>query len=480
MATLTKGSVSSNTVNAGYTGSIDSLYSFNLTPQKLSAVYDLYGPALGMFQWLYLAGQTVDLKSGSIKVIERGSLEKGVKLGTGGIAVTAAATDITFALDSSEYNSSNECYLAVGDTIFVPPNYLSGTVYRPAKYQVTSISGTAPSLTFTAKPLSSTPGIGTAVPAGTVLMVSGGNYARGSQGAGYKSRGWYEREFVTAIKRAAFLLEGGTTATERFTDTLKNGDPGFFTKASIEADFQLDSAINDEIFLGEKNTNNFSMATRSGTSSVRGTQGLWDHLIEGGMRQVYTAGSYAISDFDDIKELFRSQGVTSTKAFFGVGSALLKQIENSGLSFLNSYSGGSDLLDIYGQVGVEFKAVRKNGILTVVQELVNFDNPVKYGLDAYKWKNAGFIVPQERVTVRMNSVDGDQVVLDNIAIGFLKNNGEDRERIVKILPGVEGITGEKLAVSTYDELRGEMLSEFALIVNKRNQMAMVIPSDFAS
>ena len=474
----------SNTVSTGYVNSIDSLYSFNLTPQKWKAVIDLYGPGLGIFQWLYFAGQTVNVKSHTLKTIERGSLERGVQLDSSGISTSSAGADVTFKIAAGEYNASNECYLNVDDVIIIPPTYASdsgtnGTT--PLKYQIVTRSGSAGDYTFTARPFSDTASIGTQVPGSTTLMVTGGNFARGSDGPGYKSRGWYERAFYTAIKRAAFQVEGGATATERFTDTLKNGDPGFFTRASLEADFLLDSAINDEVFLGEiVDNSNLVMANRGSSNvSVYGTEGLWHHLDEGGMRQTYV-DDYTIANFDELKDLFTSQGITSMKAFFGVGSTLNRYIENSGLDFLKEYSGGTDLMNAYGEMGVEFKAIRKNGMLFMIQPLVNFDNPVKYGLSAYKWKEAGFIVPQEKVTVRLNGQDGDEVILDNVALGYLVNNGEDRERVVKILPGVEGITGNKVAVDTYDDVRGELLTEFMLVVNKRNQMIQVTPSDFAS
>jgi len=472
MATTTP-SHQSYTVATGYNTGLDSLYSLNLDPQKWGSMIDLYGKGLGIFQWLHFAGQTVNVKSHSLKVIEEGSLERGIKLGSA-IATNAAGGTISFTVHADDIDSNSNTFLQKDDAIFLPPTYSGETTKMTTKYIITDVTAG----TFTGTPLSSTAVVGTEVPTSTVLMASGGNFARGSDGPGYHSSGWYDREFVTAIKRVAFQVEGGSTATARYTDKLKNGSPGFFSKASIEADFLMDSAINDEIFLGETNTNSLTMENRGADdNSVYGTQGLWDHLETGGMTQTYV-DEYTIADFDNIKDLFRSQGVIDTKAFFGVGSDLMKQIENSGLDFLKEYSGGTDLMTAYDTMKVNFRAIKKNGILFTLQELINFDNPVKYGLSAYNWQKAGFICPDTKVSVRMNSMGGDEVRLNNIALGYVNAKGEDRTRIVKVLPGVEGLTGNRIAVDTYDDVRGEMLSELMLIVNKRNQMIQVTPVTF--
>ncbi len=461
------------TVATGYNRGLDSLYSINLDSQKWGEMIDLYGKGLGIFQWLTFAGQTVNVKSHSLKVIEQGSLERGIKLGSA-IATNGAGEDLSFTVHADDIDTNSKTFLQKDDAIFVPPSYSGETTKMTSKYIITDVT----TGTFTASPLSSTAIIGTQIDIGTVLMASGGNFARGADGPGYHSRGWYDREFLTAIKRVAFQVEGGSTATARYTDELKNGTPGFFSKASIEADFLLDSYINDEIFLGELNTNSLTMENRGGDSNdIYTTQGFWDHLETGAMTQTYV-DEYTIPDFDNVKDLFRSQGVIDTKAFFGVGSDLMKQVENSGLDFIKEYSGGTDLMTAYNAMKVNFKIIKKNNILFTLQELINFDNPVKYGLAAYNWPKAGFICPDTKVSVRLNSVDGDEVTMNNIALGHIKNNAEDRTRIVKVLPGVEGLTGNRIAVDTYDDIRGEMLTEFMLIVNKRNQMIQVTPVTF--
>lgn len=474
---VTKQAVLSNTIDLGYLNLLDSLYNFNITPQRYLEVIDRYGKGLGLFQFLHVAGKVYSIKNHEVTVIERGSLERGVKIDHTGLTASAtpvAGEDITFGLATTEFDANNNCYIGVGDTIVVPASATSDGLEH--KYQITAVSGTAPSLTFTATPLDSTVKLASQHEAlDEVLMVTGGNWARGSQGPGPKSSGWYYKTFKTAIKRRSFKVEGGTTATERYTDTLKNGDPGTFTKASLEADFLLDSDINDEIFLGEE-IDNLTIENEEGDANdAYGTKGIWHHLVDDGMLQTYAiATGYQIADLALVKDMFSSQGVVNTRATFLCGSGLLADIEDSGLTFLGDYSGGTDLMRTYGEAGVEFKAFQRNGILFMLQEVVNFSNPVKYGLDAYEWQSRGIILPETEVNVRMGSVSGDEITLPNVVLGYLNNNKEDRTRVLKIIPGVEGITGNKVAANTWDSIRGEILTEFALIFNKRNQAIRVV------
>jgi len=469
-----------NTINLGYTNAIDSLYAFNLVPQKYKELIDLYGDGFGIREWLYLAGQEVNVKSHEVDLIERGTLEDYITLG-GAIAVNAAGDTLSITLAAGDYDANGNCFLAVDDAIYIPPTYISGTPDKPAKYQITSRAGAAGAYTFTATPFDSTYQIAVQVPVGAQLMVTGGNYARGSDGPGSKSRGWYERHFETAIKKRGFAVEGGATATERYTDTLINGEPGLFTLASIEADRFLDSDMNDELFLGETNENdaNLVMPNRDGTNNVvYGTLGLWNHLVAGGCAQTYV-GTYEVADLADVRDSFLSQGVIDKTAVFGVGSELFRYLEDSGLDFLQSFS-ASDLMKTYGEIGVTFRAFTRNQITFIVQEMLNLSNPVKYGIDTavHNWKKAGFIIPQSKATVKVGGKDGTDLTIDNLTIGYVVNNGENRKRIVKLIKGVEGHTGTGDAVDTYDDIRGQMLTEFMLMVVKRNQMIYVVPSTF--
>ena len=122
--------------------------------------------------------------------------------------------------------------------------------------------------------------------------------------------------------------------------------------------------------------------------------------------------------------------------------------------------------------GVRFKKILKNSILFSFVELASFDNPQTYGLAAYDWQNRGFIVPNEFGMAKLGDFGSETVELSNLTMGYKNYNGEDRTRVNGILAGVNGM-GYRNFVDTYDDVRGELLTEFMLIVTKRNQMIKV-------
>ena len=471
MATTNK-AVASNTVTAGYNKNFNSIYEAMLKPQVFGKLIDQYGQGLGVFDMLHFAKHTINVKGHKQTVFSQGALQKPITL-LGEISTAGAGVAITFKIATSEYDANYKTFLAVKDAIFIPEDYMGDTSNGPAKYQISSKSGSTNDITYTALPFLSTYVLTSAVPTTTKLQVTGGNYAPGSQGASPKSRGWTDVDYFTAIKRRSFLLEGSQQSDERWQDELINGETGMFSKASVEADFFLTGDMNDELFLGEEPNNaNLVLPNREADdNTIYGTKGFWRHLVSSGGFQEYT-DNYEIADFDDVKDMFRSQGVINTAALFGMGSGLHRMIENSGLDFLKEFSGGTDLMMSMDSMGIKYKKILKNSILFTFVELATFDNPQTYGLTAYDWKNRGFIVPNEFGTVKMGEYETETVELSNLTLGYKNYNGEDRTRVSGILPGVNGM-GYRSFVDTYDDLRGELLSEFMLIATKRNQMIRV-------
>lgn len=468
---VTNQAVVSNTVTAGYNKQFNTIYDAMLKPQIFGELIDLYGKGLGIFDMIYFAGNIIDVKGHKQTVWSQGAIQKPITL-LGTIATGAAGADVTFKIATAEYDTNYKTYLAVNDAILIPEDYMGTTSNGPAKYQIVSKSGTTNDITYTARPFLSTYQVTVTVPTTTKLMVTGGNFAPGSQGASAKSRGWTSADYYTAIKRRAFAIEGGVQSDERWQDTLKNGEKGMFSKASVEADFLLTSDLNDELFLGEEpNNTSLTMNNReSDANAVYGTKGLWRHLESHGGAQEYS-DVYEIADFDDVKDMFRSQGVINQAALFAVGSGLNQQIENSGLDFLKEFSGGTDLMRSMDEVGIQFKKIKKNSILFSLVELATFDNPQTYGLSSYDWKNRGFIVPNEFGQAKLGDAGTETVTLSNLTLGHKNYNGEDRTRVSGVLGGVNGM-GHRF-VDTYDDVRGELLAECMLIATKRNQMIKV-------
>jgi len=482
MSVLVPGTISSNTYNTGYNSIWASLYDTDMqVPQIWGEIIKYYGPGVGLLEFIYMANAIVPVAGPTKTLFEEGSLIKGVEL-FDAIAVTGApGVDAVAHLAATEFTGTDTCYLSLNDAVVIPPQYLEvdgDPATKPEVFQVTDV--TADNTTgkdFTLTPLNEDVEIIAEVPAGTVLMVTGGNYPNGVESGSPKSAGWYHRAFKTSTKKTDWRMTGSIQSNERYYEKLRGGGTGIFTKASIEADFLLSKYINDEIILGGHLTNTLEMDDRDGNPiQATGTVGVLQHMVDASMKQYYTL-AYSYPDFDDIKDLLNSQGVTNRDVSLFPGSLLNKQIENAGLDFIKEFSGGSDLMTAINAIGIAVQVVRKNGVHTVIKELPSFSDPTAYGLASFRdyFKGLGFLIPDVDVTVRGSMEEPATTKLKNLTLGYKNHNGENRTRINKILPGVASVGegGGNIARDTFDDVGGTMLSEFMVIFLKRNQCILI-------
>jgi hypothetical protein len=114
------------------------------------------------------------------------------------------------------------------------------------------------------------------------------------------------------------------------------------------------------------------------------------------MKQYYT-GTYTEDNFDVLKFLFASQGITGTSALYLLGQELGLSIENSGMKFIKEYSGGSDMYDKLKGIGFGIKEVFKNNFKTYLTEVQEFNNPVTYAANGYNFESMGMIFPDSKL-----------------------------------------------------------------------------------
>jgi hypothetical protein len=144
-----------------------------------------------------------------------------------------------------------------------------------------------------------------------------------------------------------------------------------------------------------------------------------------------------------------------------------------GLEFIKDNS--STDLKALDDVGFGLKSFSKLGIKFHMRELVGFSNPQTFGVDANYFGNAGLIFPMSEVTVKSNDFIGGtdgKIVLPNIALGYLNNQGENRTRIIQFVAGVNGMGLP--ATNQYDNVKGYMLTEYSVIANQVNQWVRVL------
>lgn len=481
MSTVNTQALLSTTNDAVYGAGWNTVYDAMNVPQIWQELVKYYGPNIGLLEFAVMQGATVPIAGPTKTVWEEGSLVKLVKL-DGEIAITAADNNITFSLDADEFDVNHKCYLAVNDQIVIPAYYIEEDGAQsivPAIYQVLSVDDVTldENATWTAFPTRDDTAIAIAVPDGTELMVKPGNYANGVASGTSKSAGWYSRTFKTSTVKADLTIEGSIQSNEKYYEKLKGGGTGIFSKASIEMDFFLSKAINDEIFMGQGVTNVITQATRNGDlNTVTGTVGLLRHMAERANLQYYTT-AYQSTDFDDVKDILTSQGVADRNVAFLMGSTLYKFVENSNLDFIKEYSGGTDLMKTFAQIQVAFQAVKKNGVFFTFKELPSLSDPTSYGAAAFDGyhKELGFILPDVDVTVRGSMESPESVKLKNFTLGMKNYNGENRSRIIKDIPGMANPgTSSGIAIDSYDDWRMSGLAEFMVIFNKVNQCTLIL------
>ena len=479
MSTITHNEVLSNSKQVRYGAVWSSIYDM-LKPQIWQELVKLYGPGVGLAEFAHLNGATVNVAGPTKTVYEEGSLFKLVELGDA-IATAVEGADITVYLADTEYDAASKAYLTIHDQVVIPAYYLQedgAKSLKPENYQVISITphSSLELTAYTCRPVKDNIAVVSAVPSGTKLMVTGGQFANEAAGPKPKATGWYTRVFKCSTVRTSWAQGGSTQSNQRYYEELKGGGTGIFTKNTIEADLRHMKTISDQMFIGTEVTNDaLTMINRDGDYiDVTGTAGVLEHLVQRAMPQYYTS-AYDKPCFEDIKPALQSQGVMTRGVTFFMGSELYRQIENSGLDFIKEFSGGSDFMRGLNEIGVAFKAVNFNGVYTVFKELPGLSDPIAYGAEAFDdyFRAMGFIIPDVDVTIRGGIEDPATSKIKNLTLGYKNYNGENRTRVVKLLPSVGDFSGGNIAVDTWDDTRGEILSEFMVLFNKVNQCILV-------
>ena len=471
--------VTSNTRGGAYGANWGSVYSLELEPQVWKQWFQAYGNGFKIKDFLTIAGQTVAVQARDIDAFTDQALEKAVRVDSSGIAYSGHSSNAarTFKLHANEYLDGDGAtavspYLLAGDTVFIDPAYTNLDV--PSQWLVTAVGTSGANCTM--YPLDSACVMTANVPANGYLMVGPNLRGIGTGQPGPRKSGTTSDTFYTAILARTAEIKGGVNAEKLYRNDLdKSGRNTLWSKAQVETEMQLDFDMDKQILLGQinDNTSNAVNADRdSSNQSVRSTKGLWNWIESDGMEQAY-AGSYDLAYFDQIKEYLRSQGVTDTTVSFMAGSNLHKQVENTVLDYIKAYSGGSDLVRNLGQVGFNVQSFLKNGITCELAEIVSFDNANTYAVMDTYFRDAGIVIPQSLATISSMGISaGEKVKIPNVAIGYLKGNGEDRERMVHPVAGVNGYGYP--AVDQYDDVRLFIKTEFMLIVNLANQMLKIV------
>lgn len=440
-----------------------------IMPEVRRQAYQKYGKGVGARDIYFANKNVVDVPNQTITVGLKDSPLGAIKLGSA-ISTGAAGADITVVLDSTMYDTNNNGPLRVGDDIYIPKDYLYTGTTEARAYRVTSVSGSGAAAEYTCKPYAKDGGfytvasrIATAVPSGSVLMVGANSFAVGTAQPAGMTDSWDSISFKPRILKETVDYEGGQVAQSFYDYTGYNTNKGVLNSGVLDAEFRLDVKESRYFFLGEANDNStMTQTSESGVANlVVSGGGMWPHASKYGQAQSYS-GDFVLDNLYDSGILQQSQGITSGTSVFMVGPELARDVETSALDFIKQYSGGSDLLNsAKNELGIDVKAFTIDGRTYVLWRPDELADPTGMGINingtyTYSMATSGLIVPNMNVTVPFNGQPN--VTIPNVQIGYVNKNGENRRRVMKVNPGVNGLDGYgDQANSSYDGLHVYML-----------------------
>jgi hypothetical protein len=444
-----------------------------LKPQTYGQLVQLYGNGLRTFDIWMWAKRYIDVSTRKMQVIEEGHFWDTLDLSVA-IAPNGAGDAITIV--------SEKGIGRIGFVVHVPAQYLTDTAI-PQSYRIVSKTAGEGAWTYVAEALLGTEQIAVQVPIGQKLIVGGSMFAAGTRQPEGLVNDYYMHDHTTRILKETFHMEGGQNALEEWDDLKQSSyGSGLRARNMIKTQLQLRHQINDAILMGYPNLDGITQNNRfSEANSVLGDYGLIPSMYADAMKQYYT-GSYTEDQFDVLKFLFASQGITGTSGLFLLGQELGLSIENSGMKFIKEYSGGSDMYDKLKGIGFGIKEVLKNNFKTYLTEVQEFNNPVTYAANGYNFESMGMIFPDSKVTATLNgfdpsgmSVGGKKVSLNHMTVGYLNYGGENRKLVVGNKAGVNGM-GIPFS-DDWDDMSTFMLCEMMTILLALNQTILVLRTD---
>ena len=436
-----------------FTGKLDSSYitarqaansSLEFKKTLWPDIVNNYGKGYYGFMDLISNKTPFNFEGSSITVVEENKLDYTVKVGTNagaGIAVAGANVATTFKLDkTSDYDSSNNSRLRVGDTIYIPRAY-TGTG-EVAMYQVKSIAGATNELIFTAVPLNELDSIATEVPIGTKIVV--GAWKTGT-GGGQPGIGYLpylsNRTFYTQITGESFFIEGGVKSVALETMLKKNGaaQKDFLTEGLFNMEFMFDKRQDRDLYSSQTTTASSAatMAKETGTSQTKSRDGYRQILGKRGQIWNYDSSqNFDLFKLNQIDEIFDTQDVTEKNIIVGCGPDLFKRVEDGSLDFVKEYS-KSDFMTNMESIGVQFKVITKGTRTYTFVCLDTFRDQTGLGRVELGYREEGFMTPASTVSVRMNGAT-TATPFDKLQIGYRNNNSENRTRMMGPITGVNG------------------------------------------
>ena len=457
MSLVTAGFRESTLTKGWYDSAFLSTYSLELKPQTWKEVIDRYGEGLSFSSFLNLAGRTMGVKSPSITLFEKGAPMRPVKVSiptdtapVNGVAVTANVAD------------GSNAYLIAGTSIIIPAAYTNRDY--DCEMRITGTPGSWVGHFFD---------VGAAISTALTdvyVAVGATSFGYGTDQPDPRSSGTYSRSTDERIIKGTVGIEGATLYQEEWEQlNAKHGGRGVWSRSIAELDFDLDNQIDSALLTGFANDNTAVVGTSiTGDSKQIPTfDGLIQVMNDMGQELTWDATGFGLDKFRAVKALLENVGVVNKKVDFFVSTDLNASIESEMQTFLGTNAGGTKYWDEIGAVGFLVNSVLTNGVEFKIAELTGLSNPNKFGLSSYNFRKMGFMFTQGEYKAEI--LDAGQKIgmrLPHLTLGYPDANGEKRQRIFMMQPGVHGVAGlPNVAVNGYDGFKMYALAHMIPIWN---------------
>ena len=456
----------STAVKSWYDYTFRSTYDLELKPQTLGQLIYRYGPGvMSVLNFMHLAESVIPVKSPNITIFEKGAPTRPVKVTIAASADASAGVTVTPATDDD-----SDDYLRAGFDLVIPKSYTNKDQDVPLR-----LSYSAP--TWTGKPYQS----GVEILAGLTdiyCVLGASSFGYGTAGADPMASGTYSYQTNERILKDAAGIEGGIVYQEEYKEiAMADGSKGKWSVALAEMDFRLDDQIDSALLtsVANANTTNLTAAGIGGnTAAIPSFNGLIAEMKSKAQELDWTT-AFDIDKFRAVKALLENVGIINKKVDFMVGTDLNASIETSMIDFLKAYSAGHTFYDVVRGVGFVVKEININGVQFYVNELSSFANPNKFGLASYGYRDMGFMFPQGKYSATLDMMGEKQELrIPHLNIGYPSGNGEERKRLYKIEPGVNGLQGMGDIVSnSYDGVKFHSLAHVIPIFTHMHQTILI-------
>lgn len=441
-----------------YDTAFHSTYSLRLKPQTFGEVVDRYGPGLSLTSFANLAGRVMPVRSAAITIFENGAPYRPVKVSISTDTAPVSGTTVTLNVADG-----SDAYMRSFFSIIIPAAYTNKSIDQEMR-----IVGSAGS--WTGSFMDVTAAITTAL-TDVYVAVGASSFGKGSIQPDPMATGTYSRTTSERIIKGTIGIEGATLYKEEYEEfDLKDGGRGLWTKSIAEMDFDLDNQTDSALLTGQANTNTSAITQASvtgDTKAVPSFDGLNAIMASLAQELTWDATGFGIDQFRAIRPLLENVGVVNMSLDLFAGSDLNSSIESEMIDFLSTNAGGTKYWDEIKQVGFLVNAIKLDGVQTNVAVLHALSNPNKYGLSSYNYKKQGFLFTQGeyKATLQHGGMD-ESLRLPHLTLGYPSGNGENRQRVFMMSPGVHGIAGmPNIATNAYDGVKMYALQHLIPIWN---------------